>query len=118
MPPNPAENARLAPRYDLEARITVESETNFYTGFTQNVSEGGVFVAMPDPPAVGQVVRLHVHLGDGRAVRATGEVRWHRLDENDAVIGAGVRFVALDEESRQALQAMLGQSGQDPLLME
>ena len=107
-----------AARFDLEARITFESETNFYTGFTQNISEGGVFVAMSDPPEVGQLVRLHVHLGDGVAVRATGEVRWHRLDENDQVVGAGVQFVALDDESVAALQGMLGQAGQDPLLME
>lgn len=107
-----------APRYDIEARITVASETNFYTGFTQNISEGGVFVAMTDPPAVGQIVRLHVHLGDGRAVNATGEVRWHRMNDQDEVVGAGVQFVALDEENAAALQGMLENAGQDPLLME
>lgn len=111
-------SSRLAPRFDIEARITVASETNFYTGFTQNISEGGVFVAMSDPPAVGQIVRVHVHLAEGRAVNATGEVRWHRLNEFDEVVGAGVQFVALDEESTAALQSMLENTGQDPLLME
>lgn len=109
---------RRAPRYDIEVRITVESATNFYTGFTMNISEGGVFVAMADPPAIGQIVRLHVHLGDDKPVRAAGEVKWHRLDENDEVVGCGVQFVALDQESTDALQAMLGRAGQDPLLME
>lgn len=73
---------------------------------------------MADPPAVGQIVRLQVQLDEGRAVKATGEVRWHRLNEFDEVVGAGIQFVALDEESTVALQTMLENTGQDPLLME
>lgn len=109
---------RATPRFEIEARITMESQTNFYTGFSENVSEGGVFVAMHAPPAVGEIVRLRVHLDDGRDVMAAGQVRWHRVDERGEAIGAGIQFVSLDKQSTAMLQWMMSRAGQAPLLME
>ncbi len=112
-------SGRVAVRYLLEARITVESQSNFYTGFSQNISEGGVFVSMENPPPVGEVVRLQVHLDDGMAVTASGQVRWHRIDDaTGEVVGAGVQFMALDPDATAALQGMLQRAQQEPLLME
>ena len=118
MSPTPSMSGRVAIRYLLEATITVESQSNFYTGFSQNISEGGVYVGMENPPAVGETVKLRVQLEDGLAVTATGVVRWHRVDVDGTVVGAGVQFVALEPESRDALQEMLARAAQEPLLME
>ncbi len=109
---------RATPRFDIEAQISMESQTNFYTGFSENVGEGGVFVAMHAPPAVGEVVRLRVHLQGGREVMAAGQVRWHRLDERGEPCGAGIQFMALDKQSTAMLQWMMGRAGQAPLLVE
>lgn len=109
---------RHAPRFEIEARITMESQTNFFAGFSENICEGGVFVAMQAPPRVGEIVRLRVHLGDGRDVLAAGEVAWHRLNERGEGVGCGVKFIGLDGESAEALQAMMACSGQPPLLVE
>lgn len=111
-------SGRVAPRYVLEARITVESQSNFYAGFSQNISEGGVFVEMANPPPVGEIVRLQVHLDDGQAVAASGQVRWHRIGDDGVAIGAGVQFIALDSAATAALQDMLEHAAQAPLLME
>ena len=38
-------NVRAAERFDLEVTVDLESDHNFYTGLTQNISSGGVFIA-------------------------------------------------------------------------
>ena len=39
------QNVRAAERFDLEVKVDLESDHNFYTGLTQNISSGGVFIA-------------------------------------------------------------------------
>jgi uncharacterized protein (TIGR02266 family) len=113
-----ADERRLHARLQLEARVTMASETNFYAGFSENVSEGGVFVAVAPPPAVGSQVRLRISVGAGPAVMVMGEVRWHREDGAGNAVGCGVRFVELGAVSRQALQGMMEGCGQAPLFVE
>ena len=73
------QNVRAAERFDLEVKVDLESDHNFYTGLTQNISSGGVFIA------------THHHAQDRRShhaeVLAAGlaetlavetEVRWIR----------------------------------------
>ena len=36
---------RRYPRHDVELEVTMESESNFYMGLTENLSEGGIFIA-------------------------------------------------------------------------
>jgi hypothetical protein len=40
-------------RAKVSVGITVESESNFYVGFTERVSDGGVFVATHAPMRIG-----------------------------------------------------------------
>ena len=56
---NPAER-RTAPRIELEIEVGLETEHNFYTGLTQDISSGGIFVATPLSYRVGEkmVVRF------------------------------------------------------------
>ena len=45
----PAERRRHD-RHPIEAVITATSQSNFWCGFSENLSEGGVFVATPNAP--------------------------------------------------------------------
>ncbi|MFZ5481837.1 MAG: PilZ domain-containing protein [Myxococcota bacterium] len=102
-------------RHEIAARIGMTSETNFWTGLTENVSEGGVFVAMPSPPPVGASVAITVQLDGGEPITVDGEVRWHRLSAEGHVCGCGIRFVDLGPRDVESLQRMLDTSGQPPL---
>jgi len=43
----PAAEARRAHvRHDVELEVSLESESNFYMGLTENLSEGGLFIAI------------------------------------------------------------------------
>ena len=97
---------RRSPRVTLETEITVESESNFYTGFTEDISDGGLFLATYQLRPLGSEIEVTFTLPDGHTVHAAGEVRWLRdpRDYNrDAPPGMGIQFHALSDEDRAAI---------------
>ena len=90
---------RIAPRYDVCVQVTLESDHNFYLGFAENVSEGGLFVATHVLKPVGSQVALTFTLpGCNQAIRVQGQVRWVRdySPTANASPGMGVQFSQLD----------------------
>jgi uncharacterized protein (TIGR02266 family) len=93
------------------------SDSNLYVGFTDNISEGGLFVATHELLEIGERVTLEFELpGVDETLRVEGEVRWHRtasdLDEG-VYPGFGVKFTDLGDEQQAQLQAFLDE--RDPL---
>ncbi len=109
---------RIAPRRQVEAHITATSQSNFFCGFTEDISEGGVFVSLCPPPPIGELVHLSVQVGAEPPVTAVGEVRWHRTDANGEPTGCGVQFVVLDPRAADLFQGLLARAGQAPLFVE
>jgi uncharacterized protein (TIGR02266 family) len=109
---------RRSERIALKATITIESENNFFTGFSENISEGGVFVTTPAPPPVGSQISVEVNIDDSPSIQVMGEVRWHRIDSEGMISGCGVKFINLERAVARQLQGMLYQSPQVPLLVE
>ena len=50
-----AQERRTSMRMKLHAKVTLASESNFFMGLTENVSEGGIFVSTLSPPEMGEV---------------------------------------------------------------
>src|SRR5690606_25268905 len=73
----PTERPRT-PRVALDVDIGYRSETNFYTGFSEDFSEGGLFIATVELLPVGQAVEVFFVLPEGDAVYADGTVTWIR----------------------------------------
>lgn len=109
---------RASDRRQLEAHITATSQNNFFCGFSEDISEGGVFVALTPPPPVGELVHLSVRVGAEAPVTAIGEVRWHRVDSDGVPCGCGVQFVVLDPRAVDLFQGLLARAGQAPLFVE
>jgi uncharacterized protein (TIGR02266 family) len=106
------QNVRAAERFDLEVKVDLESDHNFYTGLTQNISSGGLFIATHHIRKIGERITLNFTLpGSTRTVSVETEVRWIR--ENSALmrshgdIGMGVRFINLSDEAKAAIDAFL-----------
>jgi uncharacterized protein (TIGR02266 family) len=112
----PVEDRRRHPRYAMTLAITMFTDDNFYAGFTEDISEGGVFVSTYRILPIGTVVTMSLYLDDAEApYQIIGTVQWTRgpeaLTENEAVFGAnndvrtgvGIRF---DEMSVQAIVAI------------
>ncbi len=108
-----AEN-RTSPRYELEVEVGLHSETNFYTGLTQDISTGGLFVATHQIREVGDHVRVKFSLPGSRIpIEADSEVRWVResssLQRADGAHGMGLRLVNVSPEAQAAIESFLAQ---------
>ena len=106
-------------RADVEVGVGVYSESNFYTGFTADISAGGLFVATYDIRPIGAEVNLEFTLPGGHEVKVKGEVRWVKdpIDsDSDGSPGMGVKFEGLSEADRVAIEEFI--SNREPLFHE
>lgn len=106
--PGPAR--RQCPRYAVDCDVTLGSDHNFYAGFVENMSAGGIFIASHQLKRVGESIEFNLRLPDIEdPVRGVGEVRWVReYSENSNVPpGMGIRFTQLAPGSLEAIEAFL-----------
>ena len=99
-------------RFDFEVEVGFETDSNFYTGLTQDVSTGGLFIATHDLKPVGTKFTLQFKLpGVEKALELEVEVRWLRetssLHRSDGPHGMGVRFNNLTPEQSAAIASFL-----------
>ena len=102
------QNVRAAERFDLEVKVDLESDHNFYTGLTQNISSGGLFIATNVIRKIGDRIMLKFSLpGSAEPLAIETEVRWIRensaLHKVDGSTGMGVRFVNLSPAAAAAI---------------
>ncbi len=110
--PSPSdETARTYPRETLVTEVSLKTETNFYVGFSENISEGGLFVSTYNPRPRGERFLVEFSLpACEELLRCMVEVAWvneyqHGDDmlEDGSVPGMGLRFVGLEQDAREAL---------------
>jgi len=114
-----AQQRRIAPRYKVELDVSLGSDHNFYVGFVENMSEGGVFIATHMLKAVGEVLEITVHLPNSEAVvKGLGQVRWIReySERSNVPPGMGLRFIRLDPGCKEAIDQFL--SDRAPLFFD
>jgi uncharacterized protein (TIGR02266 family) len=105
-------------RFAVDLDVTVGSDHNFYAGFAENLSAGGVFIATHKLKPAGSKIELCINLPDGAQIRAEGEVRWIRIfnEHSDTPPGMGVRFTNLAPASVTLIQSFL--SRREPLFFD
>lgn len=105
-------------RFCVDLDVTVGSDHNFYAGFAENLSAGGVFIATHKLKPVGSKIECSINLPDSVQMRALGEVRWIRVfnDTSDTPPGMGVKFIDVSPEAVAAINAFLAR--RDPLFFD
>jgi uncharacterized protein (TIGR02266 family) len=109
-PPLPGIERRTAPRVELQVGVGFHSDTNFYTGFTEDVSEGGLFVATHVPQPIGTRLRLTFTLPAGPEITGEAVVRWLRVPrshDTETVPGMGVQFEGLEREHEALIREFI-----------
>jgi len=94
-------------RAALQASVSLSSESNFYTGFTNDISEGGLFVATHNLAPRGTVMELEFSLSDEEEpIVVQAEVRWvcEYSASSDGHPGMGLQFKNLQEKDRQRIE--------------
>jgi uncharacterized protein (TIGR02266 family) len=117
-PHRAAPEHRAHPRRHIQIEVTMMSESQLYTGLSENLSEGGVFVATHALRPIGEKIDLTLVLPNAKPIRMLGEVRWVRefSDRVEAPPGMGLRFVSLTDEVSAAIRAFLER--RSPLFFE
>jgi len=114
-----AEPRRQHDRHDVELEVTMESETNFYMGLTENLSEGGLFIATHVHKPLGTPIEVSFKLPEmSQPIKVSGTVRWVReySETSDSSPGMGVRFEHIDVEDAEQIRRFLG--ARDPLFYD
>lgn len=108
-----SQDLRRSPRCRTDVYVTLQSEHNFYTGFTENISSGGLFIATRDMLPIGARFAMAFSLPTtDHPIQATCEVRWQRLERLDDAFctpGMGVRFLDLTPEDERAINTFISQ---------
>ena len=105
-----AHPSRRSARVALEADVGFQSESNFYTGFSEDLSDGGVFLATFNLLKLQSPVTVTFTLPDGHLIVAQGRVAWVReYNETtpDLSPGMGVQFDALSEADTRSIRNFL-----------
>ncbi|MCI0571374.1 MAG: TIGR02266 family protein [Myxococcaceae bacterium] len=106
-------NTQAAPRQArvaMQAVIDLRSDSNFFNGFSTNLSAGGVFIATVERVPQGTVVDISLTLPGGEPLTVTGVVRWSReVDDRtpELMPGLGVQFTDLAPETARAIEAFI-----------
>lgn len=104
---------RRAPaRIPMRADISLQSESNFFVGFSVNLSDGGIFLATEQDLPIGTEVELEFSLPGAEKLKLQGVVRWRReVDPHAPYItpGIGVQFVKVTEEVQEAIRRFVAE---------
>jgi uncharacterized protein (TIGR02266 family) len=91
-------------REHLEANVGATTESNFFVGFSGDISEGGVFVATYMMVPLAAKVEVLVTLPGGFEKTIPGTVRFVRDPmDMESEPGIGVAFDRLDGEARELI---------------
>jgi uncharacterized protein (TIGR02266 family) len=103
-----ARERRLLPRYLDRFSVTLQSARHRSQRESLNLSATGLFIQTDAPPAIDQIVQVILELPDGKPPAETQAIVVHRVVPGDvAAPGAGVQFIAADDDFRARIDAYL-----------
>jgi uncharacterized protein (TIGR02266 family) len=111
-PPEPAKGkgkpaAQEAVAINVNTVLSMNTDHQFFTGFSENIDEGGIFVATFEPKPVDAPVIVNFKLPGGHPVTARGVVQWVREYNPTApemAPGMGVKFTDLLPSDKRAIE--------------
>jgi type IV pilus assembly protein PilZ len=96
---------RRSERAPIGVRVDYATVDAFFSEFTRDINEGGLFIATEEPCPVDTVVSLQFSIpGIDEAVRTRGRVVW--VAEGDAP-GMGIEFEGLDSAARARINQLV-----------
>ena len=95
---------RTFPRHAVKLEVKFRTASEFVQQHAVNLSRGGIFIAMADPPQVESAVEVEVTLPDGGPAVSTAGIVVHRQTAAPGrVAGVGVQFVDASDAFRERL---------------
>lgn len=92
-------------RTALFADVSIESENVLYTGISNDISAGGIFIATHVPPRREEIVEVTLKLPDAQ-LSLIGVVRWVRdseLASDGLPAGCGVEWLEMSADAMERI---------------
>jgi type IV pilus assembly protein PilZ len=100
--------ARRGRRERLVVRVDYSTVDAFFSEFTTNINEGGLFIETDRPSAVGTTVQLMFQLpGADEPLKVGGRVIWTTPGATSEAPGMGIEFEELDPIARDRVNAVV-----------
>jgi uncharacterized protein (TIGR02266 family) len=113
------ESERHNRELNVDFEVSVDGPHTFFTGITQDISKGGVFLATHQIYPVGTNMVLSFVI-EGVHIKIEAVVRWIRdpekIQSKDILPGMGLQFIDPGKEVSEAFEKFLEKK--DPLLLD
>jgi uncharacterized protein (TIGR02266 family) len=108
-------NRRLHERKDLMLKVEYAETSQFLADFTENVSQGGVFIATEEQFKVGMTIEFMVGFpGLLDPIPMKGVIKWCRTAVSETEpAGIGVQFLNEQSPGRSAFQQLVNTTSQE-----
>lgn len=101
---------RKHPRSPLKIPVDYSSVDAFFTEFSTNINEGGMFVEMDSPAEIDTQVQLQFRIpGAESPVQVEGRVAWLSDGKAETPVGVGIEFQNLSADTRETINAIVRQ---------
>jgi uncharacterized protein (TIGR02266 family) len=103
-----AEDRRRFERSAMVVRVEYSSVDEFFSEFTRDINEGGVFIETDEPQELGTTVQLQFHLpGSDEPIRTAGVVV--RVDDggDGRLSGMALEFDELSSSQRDRINGVI-----------
>jgi uncharacterized protein (TIGR02266 family) len=99
---------RKSERIPLVLRVDYSTVDDFFSEFTANINEGGIFIETTEQHPADTAVALHFQLpGSEEPLQVTGRVVWNSPGEPGQKLGIGIVFEDLDQRARERIDRLV-----------
>ncbi|MEW5855618.1 MAG: TIGR02266 family protein [Myxococcota bacterium] len=92
-------------RFPVSMQISYKTDSTFVTDFTDDISQGGVFIVTANPMPLGTLVPLKMKVpGSLLPLKLKGVVCWHRKKSPE---GMGLKFVFETESQKKKVEKLV-----------
>jgi uncharacterized protein (TIGR02266 family) len=105
----PHENdRRRQPRTSVKIPVDYSSVDAFFTQFTRDINEGGVFIESDAPGELDAEVQLQFKLPDGEdPLQVSGRIAWISDGKGESPAGMGIEFQRLPDEMQERINRIV-----------
>ena len=102
------DDRRSSERTALKIPIDYSAVDSFFTEFTHNINEGGIFIETDSPAELETVVQLQFRVpGESEPLQVAGRVAWMSDGSGKSPTGMGIEFHELSAASRQRIDELV-----------
>ena len=99
---------RKSERIPVILRVDYSTVDDFFSEFTANINEGGIFIETAEQHPADTTVALHFQLpGSEEPLQVTGRVVWNSPGEPGQQPGIGIVFEDLDQRARERIDRLV-----------